>query len=361
MSDVCGMQDTFPLRYVLVMTITRSEKWRALRVKLRVKRCSAIGACVILLLAPLVPFATLDAQVSRPAIMTPPVTVRDPNELGRIPVLEYHLIGERDGRWSRSWQRFARDLALLHARGYRPITVKQLVSGDFDLAAGLSPVVITFDDASPGQFRYIETDGKLDIDSTSAVGVWNAFAARHPEWKGRAVFCVLPAATEGHAFFGDKGIQGQKTAWRFAKVRYLASQGFELCNHTLWHANLSKMSDSVVQEQIARAQLAVDSAASGYPVSTMALPLGMWPKNRGLLTKGAWTDRKSGKVTSYRIDAVLMVAGGPSRSPMDSLFDPLRIPRIQVFEDELERTLDRLDRDGSRFVSAGRSRRRAIR
>lgn len=326
------------------MIITRSTE--------TLRRCVALFALTLTALSALAPRASLQAQV-RSAIVPAPVTVRDPNELGRIPVLEYHLIGESDGRWSRSWQRFARDLELLNSRGYRPITVKQLVRGDFNLPAGLSPVVITFDDASPGQFRYIETDGKLQIDPTSAVGVWTAFAAKHPMWKGRAVFCVLPAASEGHAFFGEKGIQGQKSAWRLQKVRYLVSQGFEICNHTLWHANLSKMSDTVVQEQIARAQLAVDSASAGYHLSTLALPLGMWPKNRALLTQGSWTDKK-GFVTSYMIDAVLMVSGGLSRSPKDSLFNPLRIPRIQVFGDELERILDRLDREGNRFVSSGK-------
>ena len=84
-----------------------------------------------------------------------------------------------------------------------------MVSGDFDLPAGLSPVVITFDDASPGQFRYIEDKGQLKVDPRSAVGIWDAFAAKHPEWKGRGTFCVLTAANEGHALFGERGIQGQ--------------------------------------------------------------------------------------------------------------------------------------------------------
>jgi hypothetical protein len=146
----------------------------------------------------------LGAQSTPSAAATTRAASRAPNELGRIPVLEYHLIGERDSRWSRNWERFARDLELLHARGYRPITVRQMVSGDFDLPAGLSPVVITFDDASPGQFRYIEDNGQLKVDPRSAVGIWDAFAAKHPEWKGRGTFCVLTAANEGHALFGDE-------------------------------------------------------------------------------------------------------------------------------------------------------------
>lgn len=294
----------------------------------------------------------LSLLATLPSSMVAQVT-RAPNEMGRIPVLEYHLIGERESRWSRNWQRFARDLELLHARGYRPITVRQLVRGEINLPAGLSPVVITFDDASPGQFRYLDEHGVLRVDPTSAVGIWDAFAMRHPEWKGRGVFCVLTAADEGHALFGDKGIQGQRAAWRLPKVRYLVEQGHELCNHTLWHANLAQMSSAVAQEQIARAQLALDSAVSGYAPRTFALPLGQWPADRSILRRGSWTDPRTKRVVRYEFDAILMVAGGPARSPKDPAFDPLQIPRVQVFGDELEQLLDRLDREGVRFVSAG--------
>lgn len=279
---------------------------------------------------------------------------RAPNELGRIPVLEYHLIGEREARWSRNWQRFASDLELLHARGYRPITVRQLVRGEIDLPAGLSPVVITFDDASPGQFRYIERNGQLLVDPQSAVGIWDAMAAKHPEWRGGGTFCVLTAASEGHALFGEKGIQGQRSEWRHRKVRELVEKGHEVCNHTLYHVNLARSSAAFGMEQIARAQLAVDSAVSGYRMTSFALPLGEWPADRSILRSGRWTDPRTGREVRYEIDAILMVAGGPSRSPKDPQFDPLRIPRVQVFGDELERTLDQLDRNNSRYVSAGR-------
>lgn len=306
--------------------------------------------CSLLLLA----VHTLDAQGGPGAIQgTARAGARAANEMGRIPVLEYHLIGEREGRWSRHWQRFARDLELLHERGYRPITVRQMVSGDFDLPAGLSPVVITFDDASPGQFRYIEEGGQLKVDPRSAVGIWDAFAARHPEWKGGGTFCVLTAASEGHALFGERNIQGQRSEWRHRKVRYLVEQGHEICNHTLYHVNLARAGSALAQEQIARAQLAVDSAVSGYRTTSFALPLGEWPADRSILRAGRWTDPRSGRDVRYEFTAVLMVAGGPSRSPKDPQFDPMRIPRVQVFGDELERTLDQLDRNNTRYVSAG--------
>jgi peptidoglycan/xylan/chitin deacetylase (PgdA/CDA1 family) len=289
-----------------------------------------------------------------PAALDSAAAGRQPNELGRIMVLEYHLIGEKNARWEREHGQFRRDLQLLYDRGYRPVTMRDFLDRKLDLPRGLSPVVVTFDDASPSQFRYIERDGKLEIDQTSAVGVWLDFAKSHPDWGNRAVFCLLPGAEAGRSFFGNKGIEGQKTEWRFQKVRFLAEQGFELCNHTLWHANLGKYGAAMVQEQIARGVMAIDSAVPGYRVRTFALPLGVWPKNRQLAYRGSWRDPKSGQVVSYAFDAVLEVAGGPTRSPHDpKVTVPGAFWRVQVYGSELERTLDQLDRSGDRYVSDG--------
>ncbi len=281
---------------------------------------------------------------------------REPNEMGRVPILEYHLIGATEGRWEREHTRFRRDLELLYARGYRPITVAELVDKRIDLPRGLSPVVFTFDDASPSQFRYIERNGELVIDSTSAVGIWLEFHRTHPDWENKATFCMLSGAEAGRAFFGDRNIEGQKTAWRHAKLRFLAERGFELCNHTLWHAQLSKYEDAVVQEQIARLALAVDSAVPGYRVRTLALPLGAWPANRTLAAKGAWTDPRSQRTLAYDHAAVLLVAGGPVPSPFDPAFDALRLERVQIVGNSLERTLDWLEKPGRRYVSDGDAR-----
>src|SRR6185503_9937233 len=102
----------------------------------------------------------------------------------RIPILEYHVVREKaGGEFVISRAQFRADLELLYARGYRPITVAQLVAKDLsDVPAGLSPVVFTFDDASPEQFSYIEKDGQLEIDSNSVVGMWMSFQKAHPDW-----------------------------------------------------------------------------------------------------------------------------------------------------------------------------------
>jgi hypothetical protein len=275
-----------------------------------------------------------------------------PNEYGRVPILMYHLIGDEEGRWARERSNFRRDLEMLYDRGYRPITVAELIDGRIDLPAGYSPVVFTFDDASPGQFSYIERDdGTLEIDPGSAVGIWLDFQRERPDWASKATFCMLSGAEAGRSFFGNRGIEGQNTAWRHQKVRWLAENGFELCNHTLWHMNFSQYGDGPVQEQLARLQMAVDSAVPGYRIRTLALPLGIWPKNRELAFEGSWTDPKTDETVTYRNEAVLEVAGGSARSPFDPQFNPRSLPRVQVWQDELRRELDRIET--TRYVSAG--------
>jgi hypothetical protein len=288
-------------------------------------------------------------------VLTAADSARIPNELGKIPVVEYHLIDTADGRYARERGRFARDLELIYQRGYRPVSISQLLDRKIDLPRGLSPVVFVFDDASPSQFRYVERNGNLEIDPLSGIGIWMDFRKKHPDWANNAVFCMLSGAQAGRSFFGDKGIEGQKSEWRFPKLRFLAERGFELCNHTLWHANLGKYDDAFVQEQIARGVMAIDSAVPGYKVRTFALPLGVWPKNRALAKRGSWRDPKSGRVVTYDFDAILEVSGGTTRSPYDPGFTPLSINRVQVYAEELERTLDLLDRPGAgaRYVSDG--------
>ena len=281
---------------------------------------------------------------------------RTPNELGRIPILEWHQVVDADGTYKVSRERFRAELEELHARGYVPINLSEYLDRKIDLPAGKSPVLFTFDDASPSQFSYVERNGKLVVDGRSALGILEEFIRTHSDWRPKGLFCVLPAAQVGHAFFGDKGIDGQKTEWRFPKLQYLVKSGFELCNHTLWHARLDKYNDAVVQEQFARTVQAIDSAMPNYPIRGMALPYGIWPKNKAVAYRGSWFDKKLRKEIRYQHEAVFLVAGGPARSPFDPQFDALKLPRVPLQGGtKLKPTLDELDKPGpmSRYVSDG--------
>jgi hypothetical protein len=278
---------------------------------------------------------------------------RVPNEMGRIMVLEYHLITDHNADYARERGQFRKDLELLYSRGYRPVNMGDVLDKKLNLPRGISPVVFVFDDASPEQFRYIDNNGTLTIDPTSGMGIWLDFKKTHPDWENKSVYCLLSGASAGHNFFGDRGVQGQKSNWRFRKVKWLADNGFELCDHTLWHAQLSKYPDAFVQEQIARNALAIDSAVPGYKIRSMALPQGLWPKNRALASKGSWTNPKTGKTVSYDWPVVFEVAGGPMRSPYDPAFNPGMTPRIQVIGDAIPRMIDKLEKSGNAYISDG--------
>lgn len=315
--------------------------------------CLALAAC-----------ARGDAQT---AARRPPVAAKAPaeaprgpfapNRAGSIPVFEYHVIAAGPTEFHHPPEALQRDLELLYRRGYRPVTVAEMNERRIDrvIPAGYKAFVAVFDDASPSQFRYRERpDGSLEIDPTSAVGIWTRFTATHPGWRNAATFCVLSAGDAGGAFFGNGNIQGQKTAWRFRKMRFLAESGFEICNHTQWHARLDRYSDAFVQEQIARLALAVDSAVPGYRITTLALPLGVWPKHRPLAWRGAWTDPRTGRRVTYDYAAVLEVSGGPNVSPFDPKYDPHSIDRVIGYRNAVQIVLDRLDRHNTAYVSSGR-------
>lgn len=283
---------------------------------------------------------------------------REPNELGRIPVLEYHLIvPEETGVYTRTPERLRQDLEELRRRGYVPMNMSDVADGKLQaLPKGMSPVVLVFDDASPSHFRYLEEGDSLVIDPTTAVGVLESFSSEFPDWPRKAVFCVLPAAQAGRSFFGDKGIEGQKTEWRFRKLQFLHSQGYEICNHTLYHARLDRAGDRV-EEFIARGDMAIDSALPGYRVRTFALPLGMWPAQRDRAWHGSWADPRSGRTVTYNYDIVLEVTGAPNESPYDPAYDPRSFNRQIMYRNALEVTLNNLDKPGpkGRYVSDGDS------
>jgi len=271
----------------------------------------------------------------------PALAQRPANELGRVMILEYHKIDHPEGRWTRTPGNFRADLQRLWEKGYRPVALNDLLDGKINVPAGTTPVVLTFDDSSPGQFRYLEKNGAVEVDPDSAVGILEAFAREHPEFGLKATFYVLPAADPPNRLFNQPAYEGQK-------LQYLASRGFEIGNHTLWHANLSHYGEETVRKQLAEAQERIARYVPGYRLRTLALPMGAYPREIG------WAVRGSVNGVTYQHDAILQVAGGAAPSRFSKSFDALRLPRIQAVESEISYWLGYFDKHPeARFVSDG--------
>jgi peptidoglycan/xylan/chitin deacetylase (PgdA/CDA1 family) len=286
------------------------------------------GAAASLLLALLLP-STAGADT------------RPPNELGRVMILEYHRIDYPEGRWTRTPENFRRDLETLYARGYRLLALNDLLDGRITVPAGTTPVVLTFDDSSPGQFRYLERDGALEIDPKSAVGILETFGRERPAFGRAATFFVLPGASRPNRLFDQPLLEGRK-------LQYLVSRGYEIGNHTLWHANLGKYDEATVRSQVSQAQQWIQRHVPDYKIRALALPHGVYPRDLGWVLHGTVSG------TTYRHEAILMVAGGAAPSPFGRAFDPLRLPRIQAVEQDLGYWLGHFERNPhDRFVSDG--------
>ena len=263
------------------------------------------------------------------------------NELGRVMILEYHKIDYPEERWTRTPENFRRDLEALYARGYRLQSLNDLLDGKITVGAGFTPVVLTFDDSSPGQFRYLAKNGSVELDPKSGVGVLEAFIAQRPDFGRAATFYVLPGASRPNRLFDQPEYEARK-------LKYLVSRGYEIGNHTLWHANLKNYDEKTVRGQIAGAQEWIQRMVPDYRIRTLALPHGAYPREVD------WALRGEVKGVAYRHDAILMVAGGAAPSPFARKFDPVRLPRIQAVEKDLGYWLAYFDKNpGERFVSDG--------
>jgi peptidoglycan/xylan/chitin deacetylase (PgdA/CDA1 family) len=264
-----------------------------------------------------------------------------PNELGKVMILEYHLIQPEETRWGRSIPNFKRDLEQLYDSGYRPIGMADYIDGQIAVPAGRRPIILTFDDSSEGQFRYLIKNGTPEIDPDCAVGILIGFHKLHPDFDLKGAFFVLPAAKEPHRLFGQPEFEARK-------LKELVALGFEIGNHTLWHADLAKYDPTVVREQIALAAEAIQKMVPAFRVRALALPFGSYPQDPQLALDGSY------RGFSYHYDAVLRVAGGPACSPFSVQTDLARLPRTQVTGADLQHWIEYFERHPAEgFVSDG--------
>ena len=227
-------------------------------------------------------------------------------------VVEYHHISEKEARWDRSREKFKADLERLYRLGFRPVTMSEYLDNNMPVAKGASPVVFTFDDANPSQFRLLK-DGT--IDPQCAVGIWKEFEKSHPDFPVRASFYVLPV------MWGQKAFIQQK-------VDLLKKWGSELGSHTLTHPQLKKLSEDKVKEELGGAIDMLQKLGQESPV-VIALPYGISPKQTDLLKKFDW------KGKSYTMKGALLVGANPAPSPEGPKLDRFRIPRIQGVDGEM--------------------------
>lgn len=256
-----------------------------------------------------------------------------PNEAGAIMVVMYHrvLSKESESDLNRRPETFRRDLETLHSKGYFPVSALELVENTMQVPAGKTPIVLSFDDALPSQFKLVTgADGKPHIDPDCAVGIMESFHKKYADWPEKATFFVLPGGGRNAEPFG----QADSVARKF---KYLSGHGYEVANHTTTHPNMRRMDGATIQKELAGALKSIKEVAPDATMSTFALPYGKLPKDKAA-RKYLQAGESDGQKYSHK--AVFLAAWRPVLSPITrqdkkftragelSVFDPYEIERI---------------------------------
>lgn len=234
------------------------------------------------------------------------------NELGRIPILMYHKIGNDVV----PPDRLRDDIARLKAAGFYPTTVREMASGTMDIPAGKMPVILSFDDSSPTHYKILP-DGSIDPDC--AVGILLA-ESKAGDWPAKASFFpLLYLETKADILFGQPEYAQQK-------LQNMVKWGMEIGSHTVDHLDLAKSSTAHIEKELAQSQTQLDQLiGGGYKLYTINPPYGDYPSDVSILSSGEYNG------VTYEYKAAVKAGGGYAYSPFSTRFDPMEIPRVSAY------------------------------
>lgn len=245
-----------------------------------------------------------------------------PNELGQVMVLMYHNIGDEEKTWTRTPENFRRDLQTLYEKNYRPVSLTDYVDGNMDLAAGMTPFVLTFDDGNENNFRYLETENGWEIDPNCAVGILEAFRFEHDDFNPQASFFV----------YGSRPFRQEDLVQK--KLQFLVDHGYEIGNHSWGHDDYTeeKYTDpKAVEDSLGKNVAFIETLVEPGSMATLALPYGHRPSKEAEAARLALI-RGSYEGIEYENRAILNVGWDPDQSPYHQDFTPYSIHRIRASE-----------------------------
>jgi len=244
------------------------------------------------------------------------------NENGRIMILMYHKFAEtnpNNDEWIRTYSEFKNDLKVLYENNYRPISLTDYVEGNINVPYGMTPVILTFDDAHAGQLSFErDENGVLVPKEKTAVAIMEEFNKEHPDFELKGTFYI-----SSENFFGWTG----KTSER---LQYLVDLGFELGNRTKtsYYLGNAKTAEKV-QEEVGGLAKFVDEYLPGYKIDSLSLPGGSNTKSfKDYLYKGTYEGYE------YENKSIVSIYNSfAARSPIDNERNLKNLPRIKVSDD----------------------------
>ena len=296
----------------------------------------------------------LNLLVSLGSIPVDKLKEKNVNELGRVPIMMYHGIVnttenkytggnvDKDG-YNRTSNAFLKDLEFYYEKGYRMIRLNDYVNGIIDVELGYSPIILTFDDGNENNFKVIKknSDGTLEFDPNSAIGVLETIKKKHPDMNVTATF------------FLNGGLCNQKE-YNEDIMKWLIENGYDIGNHTISHVDFTKIGNDKTKEEVGKLYQKLDSIIPDKYVHIVALPFGSPYKrthsNYQYIVEGEYNGYK------YHTDAALRVGWEPEVSPFDKSFNTSFLKRVRAYDNngkefDISMTFNILEKN--KFISDG--------
>lgn len=276
------------------------------------------------------------------------------NEMGSVPIMMYHGIHDiKDNKYTggnvdydgyqRTTEAFKKDLEFYYQNGYRMIRLEDYVNGKIDVEAGLSPIVITFDDGLENNIKVtgLDADGNIIIDPNSAVGILNEFKNKYPDYNVTATFFV-----NGKLF--------NQPDYNEKILKYMVDNNYDIGNHTYSHVDFTSASISETQEEVGSVYEILDEYIKDKYVHIVALPYGTPYRTSSEVFPYILNGEYNNK--TYNTISTLRVGWEAEFSPFDSDFDKTFLKRIRAYDNngedfDIEMNFDILK--NTRYISDG--------
>ncbi len=174
----------------------------------------------------------------------------------RIPILMYHSLDESGSVLSTQPGLFARQMRTLYDRGFRAVSLSELLRVLQDKPGDQKTIAITFDDGFENLYQY----------------AMPVLAAYH---FSATVFLVTDHCGKSNNWPG----QAARIPWlpllRWSQICEMADLGIQFGAHTKTHPNLTRLSDMAAREEIIGSQKAIEDHVQ-QRVNAFAYPYGAY-------------------------------------------------------------------------------------
>ncbi len=297
----------------------------------------------------------LELTISKGSIPVAEFKEKGVNELGKVPIMMYHQIidttpkytggnVDKDG-YSRTSEAFLKDLEFYYEKGYRMVRLKDYIDGEINVPLGYSPIVLTFDDGNANNFKVIgkDSDGNLEFDPKSAIGILEDIKKKYPDYGVTATFFLNAELCNQKEYNEDI-------------MKWLIKNGYDIGNHTTTHPDFTKISTEKTKEVVGKMYEALESIIPNDYLKIVALPFGSpYKKNHSnyqYILKGEYDGK------TYETEAALRVGWESEVSPFDASFDKTFLKRCRAYDNngsdfDIEMNFKLLEKN--RFISDGDS------